>query len=44
MWSRNMGAGIAQVIAQCGHEVFLRDIDEKYVTRGIEGIKMYPIE
>jgi 3-hydroxybutyryl-CoA dehydrogenase len=33
-----MGSGIAQVIAQCGHEVFLRDIDEKFVNRGIQGI------
>ncbi len=33
-----MGSGIAQVIAECGHEVYLRDIDEKFVTRGIDGI------
>lgn len=33
-----MGAGIAQVIAESGHEVFLRDIDEKFVARGIAGI------
>jgi len=33
-----MGAGIAQVIAECGHEVFLRDIDEKFVAKGIAGI------
>jgi 3-hydroxybutyryl-CoA dehydrogenase len=33
-----MGSGIAQVIAEHGHEVFLRDIDEKFVTRGLDGI------
>lgn len=33
-----MGAGIAQVIAESGHEVFLRDIEEKLVARGIAGI------
>lgn len=33
-----MGSGIAQVIAEHGHEVFLRDIDQKFVTRGVEGI------
>lgn len=33
-----MGAGIAQVVAECGHEVFLRDIDERFVARGIAAI------
>ncbi|KPU26349.1 3-hydroxybutyryl-CoA dehydrogenase [Caloranaerobacter sp. TR13] len=30
-----MGSGIAQVLAQAGHEVILKDIDEKYLQRGI---------
>ncbi len=29
-----MGAGIAQVLAEAGHNVYLRDIDEKFVVRG----------
>ncbi|MDF2955837.1 MAG: 3-hydroxyacyl-CoA dehydrogenase [Candidatus Alkanophagales archaeon MCA70_species_2] len=34
-----MGSGIAQVVAQIGIEVGLRDIDMKFVERGIGGIK-----
>lgn len=30
-----MGSGIAQVLAQAGHEVILKDIEEKYLQRGI---------
>jgi len=33
-----MGAGIAQVVAEAGNSVVLRDIDEKFVNRGIAGI------
>lgn len=33
-----MGAGIAQVLAEAGHEVYLCDIDEKFVARGIGAI------
>lgn len=33
-----MGAGIAQVFAQSGYEVVLRDIKEEFVQRGIDGI------
>lgn len=33
-----MGAGIAQVFAQNGYEVVLRDIKEEFVQRGIDGI------
>jgi 3-hydroxybutyryl-CoA dehydrogenase len=34
-----MGAGIAQVAAQAGYEVTLRDITEQALTRGTDGIK-----
>ncbi|MBM7556825.1 3-hydroxyacyl-CoA dehydrogenase NAD-binding domain-containing protein [Halanaerobacter jeridensis] len=34
-----MGAGIAQLIAQSGYEVYLRDIKEDYVEEGLEKIK-----
>lgn len=34
-----MGAGIAQVMAQAGHEVFLRDIKDEFVQRGLQGIE-----
>jgi 3-hydroxybutyryl-CoA dehydrogenase len=33
-----MGAGIAQVVAQAGNDVFLRDIDQKFVDKGIATI------
>jgi len=33
-----MGAGIAQVVAEAGNSVVLRDIDQKFVTKGISGI------
>ncbi|WP_031518451.1 3-hydroxyacyl-CoA dehydrogenase family protein [Streptomyces sp. NRRL F-5123] len=34
-----MGAGIAQVAAQAGYEVTLRDLTEQALTRGTDGIK-----
>ncbi len=34
-----MGSGIAQSFAESGHEVVLRDIEEKFVERGLEAIK-----
>ncbi len=34
-----MGSGIAQVMAQGGLTVFLRDIAEEYVQRGLKGIE-----
>lgn len=34
----SMGAGIAQVVAQSGHTVFLRDIKEEFVAGGIRTI------
>ena len=33
-----MGSGIAQVMAQSGLEVIIRDIEEKFVQKGIAGI------
>ncbi len=33
-----MGSGIAQVAAQAGHQVRLRDIDDHAVERGLTGI------
>jgi len=33
-----MGSGIAQVIAQGGYQVILRDIKEEYVEKGLKGI------
>jgi 3-hydroxybutyryl-CoA dehydrogenase len=33
-----MGSGIAQVAAQSGRKVFLRDIKEEFVSKGISGI------
>lgn len=33
-----MGAGIAQVFAQQGHDVLLNDVDEARIQRGIDGI------
>ena len=34
-----MGNGIAQVLAQKGHEVLLNDVDEQRIRRGIEAIE-----
>lgn len=34
-----MGAGIAQVAAQAGYEVVLRDLEQSYVERGLAGIR-----
>ena len=34
-----MGAGIAQVAAQAGHEVVLRDVTEDALSRGLAGIR-----
>jgi len=34
-----MGAGIAQVAAQSGCKVFLRDIKEEFVSKGVNGIE-----
>ena len=34
-----MGAGIAQVCAQAGHEVLLNDREERFIERGIESIE-----
>jgi 3-hydroxybutyryl-CoA dehydrogenase len=35
-----MGSGIAQVAAQAGWDVTIRDLDEASLTRGLDGIKM----
>ena len=34
-----MGGGIAQVAAQSGYEVVLKDVSEEYVRAGFEKIK-----
>lgn len=34
-----MGSGIAQVAAQAGFNVMLRDVDEKYLERGVTSIR-----
>ena len=34
-----MGSGIAQVIAQGGYQVILRDIKEEFLEKGLKGIK-----
>lgn len=34
-----MGAGIAQVAAQAGYEVVLRDLEQGFLDRGLNGIK-----
>ena len=34
-----MGRGIAQVAAQAGHDVVLRDIEDQLVTEGLDGIE-----
>lgn len=39
MGAGQMGAGIAQVAAQSGYEVILRDIKDEFVEKGMEGIK-----
>ena len=33
-----MGSGIAQIAAQAGYDVYLRDIDMKFVEKGLAGI------
>lgn len=37
--SGQMGSGIAQVFAQAGYTVYLNDIKEEFVERGLTGIK-----
>ncbi|MBF4695584.1 3-hydroxybutyryl-CoA dehydrogenase [Fusibacter ferrireducens] len=34
-----MGSGIVQTFAQCGYSVFMRDIDEAFLERGMANIK-----
>ncbi|MEJ5349260.1 MAG: 3-hydroxybutyryl-CoA dehydrogenase [Desulfosoma sp.] len=34
-----MGSGIAQVLAQAGYQVALRDIEQRFVDKGLGGIK-----
>ena len=34
-----MGSGIAQVMAQAGLSVYLNDISEEFITRGLKGIE-----
>ncbi len=34
-----MGHGIAQVAAQAGHEVVLRDVESRFVDKGLQGIQ-----
>lgn len=34
-----MGSGIAQVCAMAGFEVILRDLEERFLERGMENIK-----
>ena len=36
--SGQMGSGIAQVFAQSGFTVYLNDIKEEFVQRGLDGI------
>ncbi|MDI3547521.1 MAG: 3-hydroxybutyryl-CoA dehydrogenase [Halanaerobiales bacterium] len=36
-----MGSGIAQVMAQAGYEVVLRDIKEEYLKKGMEKIELH---
>ena len=36
-----MGNGIAQMAAQIGYEVVLRDIKEEYVARGIKNVDRF---
>lgn len=33
-----MGAGIVQTLAQSGHEVIMRDIEDKYIEKGLKNI------
>lgn len=37
--SGTMGAGIAQVFAEKGHDVILKDIEEKFLKKGMTGIE-----
>ena len=37
--SGTMGAGIAQMAAQAGYKVILRDVDEKFLSKGMETIR-----
>ena len=34
--SGQMGSGIAQVLAQTGYQVFMNDIKEEFVQRGLD--------
>ncbi|MBW2370184.1 MAG: 3-hydroxybutyryl-CoA dehydrogenase, partial [Deltaproteobacteria bacterium] len=34
-----MGAGIAQISAQAGFDVIIRDIEERFVEKGLAGIQ-----
>src|SRR5213075_1754110 len=34
-----MGAGIAQLAAQCGYDVLMYDIKDEFVQRGLDNIK-----
>jgi len=34
-----MGAGIAQLAAQCGYDVLMYDIKDEFVQRGLNNIK-----
>jgi len=34
-----MGNGIAQVCAQAGYEVMLRDIEQRFIDKGMDTIK-----
>ena len=34
-----MGSGIAQVAAQAGYEVVLRDVEQRFLERGLAGIQ-----
>jgi 3-hydroxybutyryl-CoA dehydrogenase len=36
-----MGAGIAQVAAECGIEAIIRDIEDSFVQRGVDTIKKF---
>ena len=37
--SGQMGTGITQVIAQAGIQVVMRDIEDKFVAKGMQSIK-----
>ena len=36
-----MGNGIAQVCAQAGHEVIMRDVADEFVQRGLKAIESF---